>query len=379
MASFNANPSLRISLAALVASGWTALSGMQAAAETIGGLERVDGKPLEEIDGVSSHYGMVETSDGAKLRTIIARPEDADGPLHPLLFTQWVSCGSIEYRKGSPSREMLAALARETGLALVRVERSTDGDSQGPACNELDYDTEVAHYIEAFDKLLKDDRVDASKVYFYGSSLGSTTAPLVAKALQDKGYDIAGVAAQGGGAETYYERMLTFDRIYLERSPDKFAPADIHDELIARAKFHYEYLINDRLPDEIANDNETMAAVRADIRGMGESDHYGRPFAWHQQAAKQNFLAAWAAIDAPVLIIFNEFDQFEAQYGADVIVNMVNRLRPGTATLIVRPNIGHSDDRFETILDAYADEGGETTWKAKAEILVEWFGGRTKE
>lgn len=356
------------------------ISGASCAADTeIGGLTRVDDRPLESIDGVTSHYGMVETSDGAKLRTIIAAPENADGPLHPILFTQWVSCGSIEYREGSPSRELLAALARETGMALVRVERSPDGDSVGPACNELDYDTEVAHYIEAFDTLLQGDRVDASKVYLYGSSLGSTTAPLVAKALQDNGYDIAGIAVQGGGAETYLERMITFDRIYLERRPDDVNPADIHDEMVNRIRFQYEYLINDRHPDEIAGDSDAMASVRADTRGLGEDNQYGRPFAWHQQAAKQNFLAAWAAIDAPVLVIFNAFDQFEAQYGADVIVNAVNQLRPGSATLVVRDNIGHSDDRFETILDAYADEGGETTWREKADLLVEWYRAQAAE
>ena len=368
MASSYMNRSFKASLAALGAA-----FSLPAAAEMVAGLERADDRPLETIEGVTSHYGMVETSDGAKLRTIIATPDDAAGPLHPLLFTQWVSCGSIEYREGSPSREVLAALARESGKALIRVERSSDGDSVGPACDELDYDTEVAHYVEAYTELLGDDRVNAEKVYLYGSSLGSTTAPLVAHALQDKGFDIAGVAVQGGGAETYYERMLTFDRIYLERRPNDVAPETIHDELIARAKFQYEYLINDRHPDDVAKDSAAMAAVRADILGMGETDHYGRPFAWHQQAAKRNFLAAWAAIDAPVLVIFNEFDQYEAQYGADVIVIRVNHLRPGTATLIVRPNIGHSDNRYETILDAYADEGGETTWVDKAEILVEWF------
>ena len=360
------------SLAGAIAAGAVSIFASASCAAEVGGLDRKDNRPLEKIDGVASHYGAVETSDGAKLRTIIAIPDNVDGAPHPLLFTQWVSCGTIEFREnGSPN--VLRTLAQDSGLALIRVERSSDGDSIGPACNELDYDTEVAHYTEAFNALLKDERIDASKVYVYGSSLGSTTAPLVAHALQEKGYDIAGIAVQGGGAETYLERMLTFDRIYLERSPDKYAPGDIHDEMIVRTKFQYEYLINNRHPDDIAKDSETMAAVRADVRGLADTDHYGRPFAWHQQAAKKNFLAAWAAIDAPVLVIFNDFDQFEAQYGADVIVNTVNRLRPGTATLIVQEGIGHSDYRYETILDAYADVGGAPAWESKAEFLVEWF------
>ena len=341
-------------------------------AETVAGLERDNDRPLESIEGVQSHYGMVETSDGAKLRTIITTPDGAEAPLRPLLFTQWVSCGSVEFRS---DRNILATLARESGLSLVRVERSSDGDSVGPACDELDYDTEVAHYIEAFTELLKDERINADKVYVYGSSLGSTTAPLVAQALQDKGFDIAGVAVQGGGAETYYERMLTFDRIYLERRPDEVNPADIHGDLIARAKFHYEYLINDRHPDEIANDSEVMAATRAAIRGMGETNHYGRPFAWHQQAAKQNFLAAWDKIDAPVLVIYNEYDQFEAQYGADVIVNTVNQLRPETASLIVQDGLGHSNYRYDNALDAYADRDGEPAWDQTAEVIRDWLIG----
>jgi len=238
-------------------------------------------------------------------------------------------------------------------LTLVRVERSSNGDSLGPACDELDYDTEVAHYVEAFDSLLKDKRLIASKVYIYGASLGSTTAPLVAHALQDKGYNIAGVAIQGGGAETYYQRMLTFDRLYLERRPDDVNPADIHDEMIRRAKFHYEYLTLGRDPDDITQDSAEMAATRADIRGLGDGEHYGRPYSWHQQAAKLNFLAAWNTLDAPVLVIYNEFEQFEMRYGHKVIADMVKRRNPGTATFVEQENMGHSNNRFATVEDAY--------------------------
>lgn len=358
--------------AALCAFTTTACAQESNEERMVAGLARDADRPLETIPGVASHYGMAETSDGAKLRTIITTPNDAAAPLHPILFTQWVSCGSVEYRDGG-SRGILGKIAQESGLSLIRVERSSDGDSEGPACDELDYDTEIAHYVEAYDALLKDERIDASKVYVYGSSLGSTTAPLVAHALQEKGYNIAGLAVQGGGAETYYERMLTFDRLYLERRPEEVAPADIHDELIRRAKFHYEYLINDRSPDDIATDSEAMALARAGIRGMEDGAHYGRPYAWHQQAAKHNFLAAWADLEAPVLVIYNEFDQFEAQYGHQVIADMVNRLRPGTATFVVQENIGHSNDRFATVEDAYVWRDGEPAWEETADVIVNWL------
>ena len=326
----------------------------------------------ESIPGVDSHYRVVELDDGSRLRAIITLPAGDATPRRPLLFTQWVSCGTLDYREGSNSRELLAALARDSGLALVRVERSAL-DGSGPTCDELDYDTEVAHYVEAFTALLGDERVDASRVFVYGSSLGSTTAPLVAVALQDAGFDIAGIMVQGGGAVTYYERMLNFDRIYLERRPTEVPPADIHDELLARAKFQYEYLVEGRHPDDVAKDSAEMARVRNDTLGLGETDQYGRPYAWHQQAAKHNFLEAWAELDARVLVIFNEFDQFETRHGHALIVDTVNRLRPGTATFVERANIGHSDNRYETIEDAYTREGGTPAWEGAAEHFLEWL------
>ena len=328
----------------------------------------------ETIPGVDSHYRVIETADGARLQAIVTLPSGDGTPRHPLLFTQWVSCGSLEYREGSNSRELLAALARESGLALVRVERSAL-DESGPSCERLDYDTEVAHYIEAFAQLLGDERIDARRVYLYGSSLGSTTAPLVAASLQNRGVDIAGIVVQGGGAVTYLERMLNFDRNYLERRPTEVDPSDVHEQLLARLKFQYEYLVAGRHPDDVAKDSAAMATVRNDTLGLGETDHYGRPFEWHQQAAKRNFLAAWAAIDAPVLVIFNTFDQFETRHGHKLIADTVNRLRPGTATYLERPNVGHSDNRYATVEEAYSREGGTPEWRGAADSMIEWLKG----
>ncbi|MGI9232057.1 MAG: alpha/beta fold hydrolase [Woeseiaceae bacterium] len=326
----------------------------------------------ESIPGVTSHYRVVEVADGSRLQAIITLPAGDTSARHPLLFTQWVSCDSLDYREGSNSHDLLAALARDSGLALIRVERAAL-DGSGPTCENLDYNKELAHYVEAFTKLLNDERIDASRVYVYGSSLGSTTAPLVALQLQDAGTDIAGVIVQGGGAVTYYERMFNFERIYLERRPDVVAPADIQDEMLLRARFHYEYLVEGRHPDDIAKDGPDMSRIRNDILGMGEKDHYGRPFAWHQQAAGHNFLAAWAQLDAPVLVIFNAFDQFEARHGHKLITDMVSRLRPGSATFVERPNIGHSDNRFATIEDAYAWRNGTPAWQESAEVMASWL------
>ena len=337
-------------------------------------LPRLDNKPLENITGVTSHYGSVEVEPGVRLRTLISRPavgENPDQPPHPLLFTQWVSCGSIEQKEGSGGT--LGLLARESGLALVRVERAGSGDSQGPSCDKLDYDTEVNHYIAAFEQLLKDKRLDSSKVYLLGSSLGSTTAPLVANSLQSKGYNISGVVVQGGGAFTHLERMINFDRFYLERRPDTVPRDQIHEQMNQRILFQTEYLVKGRHPDEIAKDSPAMMSVRKDVRGMDKDNHYGRPFAWHQQAAQQNFLAAWQSLKAKVLVIFNEYDQYETRRGHELIVETVNREHPGSATLIVQNGLGHSSWRFNSIEEAYADKAGVRESETTAKAILEWL------
>ena len=91
---------------------------------------------------------------------------------------------------------------------MVRVDRAGSGDSEGPACHELDYDTELAHYRSALDATLaRHDWLYRDRVVVYGSSLGATLAPLVSQ-----GRKVAGVMVQGGGAVTYLERLIAFDK-----------------------------------------------------------------------------------------------------------------------------------------------------------------------
>jgi hypothetical protein len=65
--------------------------------------------------------------------------------------------------------------------------------------------------------------------------------------LVAEGKKVAGVAVQSSGAVTYLERMISFDRLYLERS-GKYAPEQIQDEMVKRIPFHVEYLLGQRRP-----------------------------------------------------------------------------------------------------------------------------------
>ena len=304
-------------------------------------------RPLEDVAGLDSFYDVVTTPDGARLRTVVTRPAGATGPVPVIFYTQWVSCGTLEFSRGGLAREILKVLARRSGAAMIRAERAGTGDSEGPACHELDYDTELAHYRHALDATLaRYNWLDGSRLVIYGSSLGATMAPLVAQ-----GRKLVGVIVQGGGALTYLERMIAFDHQQLERTD--VDPADIHERLQRQIAFNVQYLVQGRLPDDIAKDGPDMAAARTSIRGLGDGEHYGRPYAWHQQAARHDFLQAWSSIDAPVLVIFGEFDQFESRHGHELIATTVNRRHPGRATFVEIARMDHEGDVYDTIEDAY--------------------------
>ena len=344
------------------------LCGTAANAESrlTGELPRRDARPLEALAGVDTEYGSVRMSEGVRLRTIVTRPAGANGRLPAIFHTQAVSCGSLELPADRPT--MLGELARRSGMVLIRVERAGTGDSEGPACDALDYNTEVRHYREAFDQLARHPWIDPGRVFLFGSSLGSTTAPLVAQ-----GKTIAGIVVQGGGALTYLERMVIFDRLYLERS-GKYSPEQIHDEMIKRIAFHQLYLLSRKTPEQVASARPDLAGVWQNIRGGAEAPpHYGRPYAWHWQAAETNFLAAWAKIDAPVLVFYAEFDQFEPLQSHRAIVDTVNRLRPGSASLLVLEGLDHSLRRYPDAFAAYREDGGEPGREALLVPMIAWL------
>lgn len=353
---------MRVTVAALLA---LTASAALAEARLVGDLPRKDGKALVDLPGLETEYGQVRTSEGTRLRTILTRPAGSSGRLPAILLAQWVSCGSLDF--GADRQNELRIIADRSGMVFVRLERSGSGDSEGAPCSELDYDTEVRHYREAFDQIARHPWVDPDRIIIFGSSLGSTTAPLIAE-----GRKVAGVVVQGGGAVTYLERMINFDRLYLERS-GKYSPAQIQEEMMRRIPFHVEYLVNGKTPEQIEREHPELRGVWQSIRGGAEDPpHYGRPYAWHQQAAKKDFLEAWTKVSAPVLVIHGEYDQFEPRHGHELIVETLNRLRPGSATFIEVPKADHNIDVYASAEDAYANRDPTVRRELLAQPIIDW-------
>jgi dienelactone hydrolase len=340
----------------------------QGAARLVGDLPRAKNSPLEALPGVDTEYSELRVADGARLRTIITRPIGRGGRLPAVLFVQWLSCDSIEIAPAARDgwSTMLRRLITESNVVWQRTEKAGVGDSQGPACATLDYETELAHHRAAFRQLRSRPDVDPDRIVVFGASMGSNYAPLVAA-----DQNVAGVVIWGGGATTWFERMLRFERNAIELGDTD--PASINAEVNARAAFFERYLLRGESPTAIAHSDAELGKVWTRIVGASGNTHYGRPLAFHQQAQRQNWPAAWARVRGPVLVLYGENDWFESREAAALIADIVNRQHSGAAQMQIVPAIDHHLMRYASRRDAYRERGGTEHSAPVVEAILAWL------
>ena len=137
------------------------------------------------------------------------------------------------------------------------------------------------------------------------------------------------VVDQHVSAAEHVAQLRHIETMALEVGGD---PRDFALEMTARYRFFDRYLIGRATPTEIAAADPELGAVWQRIVGTSASGHYGRPFAFHQQAQRADWAGAWARVRAPVLAMLGEYDWFESREPAALIARIVNARSPGRGT-----------------------------------------------
>jgi dienelactone hydrolase len=351
-----------------VASILASLTSIHATSRMTGDLPRVGNKPLESILGVESIYGELKTSDGARLRTILTRPDNSSGKLPVILFVQWLSCDSIELRDAATDEwsEMLRRLIRDSGMAVMRTEKSGVGDSLGVPCDQLDYNTELSYHRAALEALKHRDDIDADRIVVFGASMGATYAPLIAADQK-----LAGVIVWGGGARTWFERQIAFDRRALELRG--VPPSELTSRMRRLIRFETQYLLEQKTPNEIAKADARLGKVWTEIVGPSADLHYGRPIAFHHQAQRQDWARAWARVNAPVLALHGEYDWFEVGESIELISRIVNSAHPGTAEFREIAQTDHHFKRYSNPEAAFREEKGTVNAAPAVEAMLHFL------
>ena len=181
--------------------------------------------------------------------------------------------------------------------------------------------------------------MDPERIVVFGASMGGNYAPLVAA-----GEKLAGVMIWGGGAKSWFERMLGFERRAKEFSAVPAAELDSYMRSLER--FFVAYLLDGKDPATIAREQPALAGIWEKIVGTGPGTHYGRPLAFHQQAAAKDWAAAWERVDAPVLALYGEYDWFEDAEAHRLVADIANRRGAGRGEFVEIPATDHHFERF---------------------------------
>jgi pimeloyl-ACP methyl ester carboxylesterase len=335
-------------------------AGMTGGAETVDLRFVLDSVPHEKIHGATVTYGAVRTSRGYLVRTVVTKPATAGAARLPgILFVPWLSCDVVE--KPEPGNDgfahMIRDVASRSGMVLMRVEKPGLGDSEGPDCRSAGLDDELGAYRAALAALRERPDVDTTRIILLGGSIGGALA------------GIAGVIAVGGFSRTWYEHMLDIERRRLTLAGQP--PAAVNAAMQGLARFYTEYLIGRRTPGEVT-------AANPDLRALWDDEprhQYGRPAEYYQAVQRLDVEGAWAALAArgvPALVVWGEYDWIMGRPEAERAVEIVNAIRPGSATLSILPKTGHGLMTFASQAAAFAGESPRYDGQP-GRVVTEWL------
>jgi pimeloyl-ACP methyl ester carboxylesterase len=284
----------------------------------------------EQYTGVEVVYTQVTNPRGPRQRAVLTRSRGASGRLPAILFVPWMSCDSIESPNPSPGIDsLLHRVAAESGWAFLRVDKPGVGDSEG-VCADTDLDTEIAGSQAALAFLRAHPWVDSRRIVIMGHSFSGAFLPTVAGADP-----VAGYIFINSWSRTWMERLIEFERLQLEASGA--APADVSDRMRQFGEFYALFLEQQKTPAQVIAERPRLASIWTD-----EPTHqYGRPAAFHHQLQAINPARAWSQVSVPTLVMWGDADLVMHRSDHERIVAMVNRNRPGAASLVVVPGADH--------------------------------------
>ena len=319
-------------------------------------------RPFETSPDATILYRSI-TASGVRRRTILTRPTPP-GRYPAVLFIGGLGCYSLDGALNDPSGygPILSALAKQN-FVTMRVEKTGEGDSEGPACTDLQAtaDLEAAGYVAALDALRSSDFVDPRKIFVFAHSLG----PLLAS-LALPGQNVRGVIAAETIGRSWFEYMLDNVR---RQSALAGEPLDQVDaDVRAHAHCAYHLFLQHETYEEIARLGATCKDMVSSFAGV--------PYPFMQQIGDINLAAQWKQIAAPVLVIYGSSDPATSADESRYLAGLINSFHPGNATYHEIPGMGHDFARYDSqraFLDRRKDPKPHPFDDEVLSVLLSWL------
>lgn len=285
-------------------------------------------QPCESAPDLDVLYHTVAI-DGAQYRTIVTKPK-APGRYPAVLIIAGLGCYSLDHLQPEDTYYRLLYGLTRKGYVTMRVDKNGEGDSQGPPCDSLQSDLQLAvrRSVAGLNALAAYDFVEPKNIFILAHSIGPMEGVFAAEKFPVRGF----IAAETIG-KSWLEYQLENARnqmLMLGR------PFDTVDRFVRTVeKCAHRFLVEKQQPEQILKDSPECADS---VRTFGVSSTY------LQQIADIDLALEWKKVDVPVLVTYGTSDPTTSRSEVDYLKDMINSFHPGRATYIEFAGMGHGFD-----------------------------------
>jgi pimeloyl-ACP methyl ester carboxylesterase len=275
------------------------------------------------------------TVRGARRRVIVTRP-NRPGRLPAVLLMQGLGCDSLDGIDRRTGYGAVLAAFEERGFVTMRVEKTGEGDSEGPLCTDpaATPELEAEGYVAGLRALKSYEFVDPQKVFVFAHSMGPVTGSLAIAQEPVRGF----VAAETVGTSWFEYDLERFRAQHGLRA----LPDQVDREAREYEACSHKFYVEKQRPEELAATPgcENMTAPFGLV-----------PYTYMQAVADISLGRQWKNADFPVLVIYGTASPVTTARQSQYLAELINRFHPGRATYAEVPGMGHDFGRYDSQKD----------------------------
>jgi pimeloyl-ACP methyl ester carboxylesterase len=297
---------------------------------------------------------------GARRRAIVTRPR-RDGRLPAVLIIGGLGCYSLDGTDRQSGYGRVISSLEEKGFVTMRVEKTGEGDSEGPDCTDLSAtpDLEAEGYVAGLRALKSYDFVDPRKVFIFAHSMGPVVGALAIGEEPVRGF----IAVETVGTSWFEYDM---ERTRVQEALDDKLPDAVDQAVREYEPCSHRFFVEKQRPDQLLE----TPACRAVISPFGAV-----PYTYMQAVADISLGRQWKQADFPVLVIYGTASPVTTARQNEYLAEIINRYHPGRATYVEIPGMGHDLNRYESQKDYHqsAGSGGHPFHTGLLDVMLKWL------
>jgi pimeloyl-ACP methyl ester carboxylesterase len=334
----------------------------------------VRGRPLEEPAGCETIYSDFECGP-YRLRAIVTVPEHTTKAVPFVLFVPGQGTVSLEgparpARSPEPPLSAMAAEIARSGVAFIRFDRSSVGDSEGPSTERVTLKEELQQLQRAWSFARSLPFVAPQRGTLLAHSLGMVPATKLAVDARDTDARPAGLMIYGGGLKTWTE--------YLDENSRRqwtlrgIGPVD-QDRLLRRLqRFHALALV---LRTPVSEITTQMPEIRDNPELFGiepEGVLRGRPESYWQDVYHANTPEEVRDARIPILAAWGQYDWLASREDHELIVACANETSTGRGEFFEVPGADHYFAARSSVVESFRSRDMGVLASALPKALGDW-------